>query len=77
MFTHSLSQRIIPRAFVLQYLLNKGLWKTSLVNPFNYTEKVFLEKCVFKFKEESDYLLKLYEDKMNLAYTKKKTKASN
>jgi hypothetical protein len=29
-----------------------------------------LDKFVFSFKEESDYLLKLYEEKMELAYTK-------
>ncbi|WJX27896.1 hypothetical protein P8452_16673 [Trifolium repens] len=72
MFSYSLHKRIIPRASVLQYLLMKGLRKknASLVTPFIYTEKLFLDKFVFNFKEESDYLLKLYQDKMELAYTK-------
>jgi hypothetical protein len=50
----------------------KGLRKrnASLVTPFIYTEKLFVDKFVFNFKGESDYLLKLYEDKMKLAYTK-------
>ncbi|WJX27901.1 hypothetical protein P8452_16678 [Trifolium repens] len=79
LFTHSLSKRIIPRAFVLQYLLMKGLREksASLCNPFNYTEKVFLEKCVFKYKGESDYLLKLYEEKMKLAYSGKRRHATD
>jgi mTERF domain-containing protein len=49
----------------------KGLRKknASLVTPFIYTEKLFLDKFVFNFKEESDYLLKLYQDKMKLAYS--------
>jgi len=42
----------------------------SLVTPFTCSEKLFLSKFVFFFKEESDYLLNLYEEKMKLAYTK-------
>ncbi|XP_045792396.1 uncharacterized protein LOC123887150 isoform X2 [Trifolium pratense] len=70
MFTYSLHKslhkRIIPRASILQYLLMKGLRKNnaSLVMPFSYNEKMFLSKFVFSFKEESDYLLKVYEEKM-------------
>jgi len=69
-FTHSLEKWIIPRAFVVQYLLMKGLRKknASLVTPFRYSEKVFLSKFVFSFKEESGYLLKLYEEKKKHAY---------
>jgi len=71
-FSYSLEKRITPRASVLQFLLMKGLPKNnvSLVTPFTYSEKLFLNKFVFSFKEESDYLLKLYEEKMKLAYTK-------
>ncbi|WJX23632.1 hypothetical protein P8452_12831 [Trifolium repens] len=71
-FSYSLHKRIIPRASVLQYLLMKGLREknASLVAPFTYPEKLFLDKFVFSFKGESDYLLKLYEEKMELAYTK-------
>ncbi|CAJ2662046.1 unnamed protein product [Trifolium pratense] len=74
MFTYSLHKRIIPRASVLQFLLMKGLLekKASLVNPFKHSEDLFLEKFVFSFKEESDYLLELYEEKLKLAKTKEK-----
>lgn len=74
MFCISLERRIIPRALVLQYLQMKGLWRknASLVTPFSLSEKLFLSKFVVGFKDESDYLLKLYEEKMNLAYTKEK-----
>jgi mTERF domain-containing protein len=70
-FGFSLEKRVIPRASILQFLLMKGLRKknASLVTPFIYTEKLFLDKFVFNFKEESDYLLKLYQDKMKLAYS--------
>jgi mTERF domain-containing protein len=72
MFAYSLHERIIPRASVLQYILMKGLREknASIVTPFRYNEKLFLDKFVFSFKEESDNLLKRYEDKMELAYTK-------
>ncbi|GAU48918.1 hypothetical protein TSUD_301730 [Trifolium subterraneum] len=71
MFTYSLHKRVIPRASVLQFLLMKGLREknASLVAPFIYSEKLFLSKFVFSFKAESDYLLKLYEEKMKLAYS--------
>ena len=72
MFGYSLHQRIIPRASVLQFLFMKGLREknASLVAPFTYPEKLFLNKFVFSFEEESDYLLKLYEEKLKLANTK-------
>jgi mTERF domain-containing protein len=56
----------------------KGLRKknASLVSPFTCSEKLFLSKFVFSFKEESDYLLKLYEDNMKLAYTKEEDKGT-
>jgi mTERF domain-containing protein len=71
-FGFSLHKRIVPRASVLQFLLMKGLREknASLVAPFRCTEKLFLSKFVFSFKGESDYLLKLYQDKIKLAYTK-------
>ncbi|RHN73276.1 putative transcription regulator mTERF family [Medicago truncatula] len=71
MFGYSLPKRIIPRASVLQFILMKGLRKknASLGRPFSYSENMFLNKCVFSFKEESDYLLKLYDEKMKLANT--------
>ena len=72
MFSYSLEKRIIPRASVMQFLLMKVLRKknASLVRPFGYSENMFLSKYVYNFKEESDYLLKLYDGKMKLAYTK-------
>jgi len=74
-FSYSLDKRIAPRASVLQFLLTKGLREknVSLVTPFTCSEKLFLNKFVFSFKEESDYLLKLYEEKMKLANTKENT----
>ncbi|KEH37349.1 mTERF protein [Medicago truncatula] len=75
MFGYSLHQRIIPRASVLQFLFMKGLREknASLVAPFTYSEKLFLNKFVFSFEEESDYLLKLYNEKQKLANTKENT----
>ncbi|KAJ1407634.1 Transcription termination factor, mitochondrial/chloroplastic [Sesbania bispinosa] len=69
---YSLERRIIPRASVVQFLLKKGLRKknASLVSPFLMTEKLFLDKFIKCFKEESSDLLKLYEEKLNLAYTR-------
>ncbi|KAK7329421.1 hypothetical protein VNO77_23588 [Canavalia gladiata] len=66
-FGYSLEKRVIPRAFVFQYLLSNGLIKkdTSLSTPFAITEKLFLEKYVNCFKEESCQLLKLYQKKMS------------
>ncbi|CAK8531733.1 unnamed protein product [Lathyrus sativus] len=71
-FGYSLQKRVVPRALVLQYLMMKGLRKrnASLVTPFRWSEKQFLGKYVVCFKGESDYLLKLYEENMNLANTK-------
>ncbi|XP_058726491.1 uncharacterized protein LOC131597844 [Vicia villosa] len=68
----SLEKRIIPRAAVVQYLLGKGLTKksASLTSPFVVSEKMFLDKFVKRFKKESSYLLKLYEEKLNPAYTR-------
>ncbi|XP_039686387.1 uncharacterized protein [Medicago truncatula] len=72
MFCYSLHKRIIPRASVWQFLLIKGLRQknASLVTPFTCSENSFLNKFVFSFKEESDYLLKLHEEKMKFANTK-------
>jgi hypothetical protein len=57
---------------VLQYLLIKSLRKknASLVAPFTWSEDLFLSKYDVCFKDESDYLLKLYEENMKLRYTK-------
>ncbi|MED6174186.1 hypothetical protein PIB30_066634 [Stylosanthes scabra] len=64
-FGYSLERRIIPRAFVLQYLLAKGLRnKNDNINtPFFVSEAEFIEKFVECFKEERSQLLKIYYDK--------------
>jgi len=61
-FGLSLERRIIPRALVVQYLLRKGLRRksASLVTPFSVPEKVFIEKYVMHFEEETSELSKLY-----------------
>ncbi|KEH37284.1 uncharacterized protein [Medicago truncatula] len=71
----SLEKRIIPRATVVQFLLNNGLRNknASLIYPFLRTEKLFLDMFIKRFKNESSYLIKLYEEKLKLAHTKEKT----
>jgi len=71
-FDFSLQKTIVPRALVLQYLVMKGLRKknASLVTPFSSSKEMFLSKYVLSFKEDSDYLLKLYEENVNLASAK-------
>lgn len=65
----SLEKTIIPRASVVQFLVSKGLRRkdASIYSPFVVSEKVFLKKFVNGFEEYSSDLLKLYEEKMNLA----------
>ncbi|CAJ2662095.1 mTERF protein [Trifolium pratense] len=74
-FGSSLEKRIIPRASVVQYLLKKGLQKkeASLTSPFIVTAKSFLERYINRYKEESSYLLKLYEEKLDLAHARDET----
>ncbi|KAI5446343.1 hypothetical protein KIW84_014255 [Lathyrus oleraceus] len=71
----SLEKRIIPRVAVVQFLLSKGLTnkKASLTYPFVVSEKMFLDMFIKRFKNESSYLLNLYEEKLNPAYTRDKT----
>jgi mTERF domain-containing protein len=70
-FTYSLEKRIIPRTSVVQFLLKKGLRKktASLTCPIIVSEELFLDTFIKRYKEESSYLLKMYEEKLNLAYT--------
>ncbi|GAU45526.1 hypothetical protein TSUD_400730 [Trifolium subterraneum] len=67
----SLEKRITPRALVVQFLQEKGLHKenASLTYPFVVSEKLFRDAYLKRYKEESSYLLKLYEEKLKLAYT--------
>jgi mTERF domain-containing protein len=73
-FSNSLEKRIIPRASVVQFLLKKGLRNknASLTYPFVVPEKLFLNAFIMRFKEESSYLLKLYEEKLSPAQTSDK-----
>ncbi|AES91847.1 putative transcription regulator mTERF family [Medicago truncatula] len=73
-FLLRLEKRVIPRAAVLQFLVSKGLRRrdASLSAPFAVTEKLFLDKFVKCFKEDSPHLLKLYQEKMNLANSMEK-----
>ncbi|CAJ2662099.1 unnamed protein product [Trifolium pratense] len=77
-FSNSLDKRIIPRASVVQFLLKKGLRKkdASLTYPFVVSEQLFLDMFIKPFKEDSSYLLKLYEEKLSLAQTRDKTSMS-
>ena len=73
-FLLRLEKRVIPRAAVLQFLVSKGLRRknASLSAPFAMAEKLFLDKFVKCFKEDSNHLLKLYQEKMNLANSMEK-----
>jgi mTERF domain-containing protein len=65
----SLEKRIIPRAAVVRFLLDKGLKDkiASPTYPFVMSEELFLDMLKKRFKDESSYLLKLYEQKLMLA----------
>ncbi|CAL5194885.1 unnamed protein product [Lathyrus oleraceus] len=67
----SFEKRIIPRASVMQFLLMNGLRNknVSLTSPFVPPEKVFRDRFIKRFENESSYLLNLYEEKLKLAYT--------
>ncbi|XP_027901993.1 uncharacterized protein LOC114162339 isoform X1 [Vigna unguiculata] len=67
-FGLSMEKRIIPRARVVQHLLAKGLRKSSasFITPICVSEKVFLERFVACFKEESCELLKLYQENVSV-----------
>ncbi|CAJ2662067.1 unnamed protein product [Trifolium pratense] len=67
----SLEKRIAPRAPIVQFLMESGLRKenASLTYPFVVSEKLFRDTYLKRFKEESSNLLKLYEEKLSLAYT--------
>ncbi|XP_054811999.1 uncharacterized protein LOC129313119 [Prosopis cineraria] len=66
--TMSLNKRIVPRAYVMQVLLSKGLMKKkSLLKMLVRTESEFLNRCIQCHVEEASELLKLYHSKLNLA----------
>ncbi|CAK8531706.1 unnamed protein product [Lathyrus sativus] len=70
-FRLSLEKRIIPRAWVMQFLRNNGLRNkhASLTSPFVPPEKEFLDRFINRFEKESSYLIKLYQEKLKLADT--------
>ncbi|CAK8531702.1 unnamed protein product [Lathyrus sativus] len=68
-FALSLEKRIIPRASIVQFLVNNGLRNNnaSLTYPFVVPEKMFLDTFINRYEKESSYLLNLYEEKLKLA----------
>ncbi|RDX70339.1 hypothetical protein CR513_50426, partial [Mucuna pruriens] len=78
-FLLSIRKRIAPRASVLQFLISKGLVEkdASLNTPFVLTEKLFLEKYVKRFKDDSSHLLKLYKEKTCLENDRDNTYSSH
>lgn len=78
LFGFNMERRIIPRTSVVQYLMKKGLRKknASLTFPFVISDKLFLDKYIKCFKEDSSYLLSLYEEKLNHAQTRDKIRMS-
>ncbi|RZB64742.1 hypothetical protein D0Y65_041004 [Glycine soja] len=74
-FGLSMEKTIIPRASIVQLLLEKGLRKrsASITCPIMIPEKRFLNRFIKCFKEESSDLLKLYAEKLNLAYSREKS----
>ncbi|XP_057432932.1 uncharacterized protein LOC130725746 [Lotus japonicus] len=66
LLTLSLEKRVIPRAFVLQFLQSRGLIKDAKSpTTFKLTDDMFLQKFVNCFEDEASQLLKLYEEKKN------------
>jgi mTERF domain-containing protein len=63
----SLEKRIIPRWSVVQILLAKGLIKNNLAlgTFLQPSERKFLEKFVFKFRDDVPQLLNVYEGKVS------------
>ena len=69
LFGFSMEKWIISRAFVVRYLLAKGLMneKASILTPSLKCEHMFLQRFVTCFsEEETSQLLKLYRQKMSL-----------
>ena len=63
----SLEKRLIPRGFVFQGLLSKGLVKKDFnIYPlFECPERTFVQKYIMPHKGEASELLKLYKEKMD------------
>ncbi|XP_048236330.1 uncharacterized protein LOC107261847, partial [Ricinus communis] len=64
----SLEKRVIPCCSVLRVLLSKGLIRlTSLATSLKIFEELFLHKFVMPYGEEAPNLLRLYQEKLNVA----------
>ncbi|KAF3968345.1 hypothetical protein CMV_007751 [Castanea mollissima] len=63
----SLEKRLIPRGFLFQGFLSKGLVKKDFnIYPlFECPERTFVHKYIMPHKEEASELLKLYKEKMD------------
>ncbi|KAL4025025.1 hypothetical protein IC575_013399 [Cucumis melo] len=66
LISYSLKKRILPRGYVYQVLLSKGLIKKhkSHFLFFECTEKRFIEKIINPHKEQIPGLLELYKQKV-------------
>ncbi|XP_031268869.1 transcription termination factor MTERF5, chloroplastic-like [Pistacia vera] len=66
-FTYSLEKRIVPRCFVIQVLLSKGLIR-EYKSPLAYlklTESKFIEKYITRFQEKVPQLLDVFGGKID------------
>ncbi|MBA0685013.1 hypothetical protein Goari_026558 [Gossypium aridum] len=65
----SLEKRIVPRGLFVKDLISKGLLAkvSGLTTVFASSEKVFLQRFVYCYEEKASELLKLYNEKLNLA----------
>ena len=65
----SMEKRIVPRGLFVQDLLSDGLLKKELGlrSLFMISEKLFLQRFVHGYEEKASELLKLYNEKLNLA----------
>ncbi|CAN1129693.1 Transcription termination factor MTERF6, chloroplastic/mitochondrial [Linum perenne] len=67
LFTYSLEKRLRPRAFVLQFLVSKGLLCNDHASPklffFGVSEEAFLEKYIHPYSESCADLLNMYLEK--------------
>jgi hypothetical protein len=70
-FDIKFGKKIIPRVAVVQYLLSKCSRNknASLISPFLVQEKLFLDMFIKRFKDNSDYILRLYEEKNTIIHT--------
>ncbi|OMO95537.1 Mitochodrial transcription termination factor-related protein [Corchorus olitorius] len=64
----NLEKIIVPRCLFVQDLISNGLAiKFTLCSLFEASEKYFLNKFVYRFKDKESELLKLYKQKVDVA----------